>query len=120
MYVVSQLSAADLPCSPSPHFDPWLKTFWSEQAPAGSNSLTIALVSLFCLTAVTATALLVLSLYRQQQRARGRDRYRLAGRMVGVTTQWGVGYLNQEFKQDEAEMTEIRSIQPWPPATGHS
>ena len=116
MFVVSQLSAADLPCRATDHFDPWLRTFWAEEEEEEereSGSLTVAVVSVLCVTSVAATALLVFSLYRQQQRARGRDRYRLAGRMVG-------GHLNHTFRQDEAEMTEIRSIQPWPPATGQN
>ena len=34
-----------------------------------------------------------------------------------VRTSFGVGYFNQEFKDDEAEMKEIRSVQGWPPVT---
>ena len=122
MYVVSQLSVANLPCDSTAHFDPWLKTFWPEEEeeprdPPGSSTATVAVVIVLCVSSVLATAVLVFSLYRQQQRARGRDKYSLTGRMVGVVTQWGVGYVNQDFKHDEEEMTEIRSIQPWPPAS---
>ena len=122
MFVVSQLSQADLPCH-SAHFDPWLKHFWSEEdKPDSSQSrsrsqATVAVVTVLCLGSVVFTALLVFSLYRQQLRWRGRNHYSPTDRMVGVTTQWGVGYINPEYKHDEAEMTEIRNVQLWPPAS---
>jgi hypothetical protein len=31
-----------------------------------------------------------------------------------VRTEFGVGYVNQEFKDDEAEMREIQTGQGWP------
>ena len=116
MFVVSQLSLEDLPCDTA-HFDPWLKHFWSQEEEVKANSpATVAVVTTLCLGSVVFTALLVFSLYRQQLRSRGRNHYSLADRMVGVATQWGVGYINSEYKQDEAEMTEIRNVQLWPPA----
>ena len=81
-----------------------------------NSPATVAVVTTLCLGSVVFTALLVFSLYRQQLRSRGRNHYSLADRMVGVATQWGVGYINSEYKQDEAEMTEIRNVQLWPPA----
>lgn len=120
MFVVSQLSLSDLPCD-SAHFDPWLRHFWSEEArpdsSQSSSQASVAVVTSLCLGSVVFTALLVLSLYRQQLRWRGRNHYSPSDRMVGVATQWGVGYINSEYKHDEAEMTEIRNVQPWPPAS---
>ena len=119
LFVVSQLSLTDLPCD-SGHFDPWLKHFWSQEEDevrTDSSPATVAVVTTLCLGSVVFTALLVFSLYRQQLKSRGRNHYSLADRMVGVATQWGVGYINSEYKQDEAEMTEIRNVQLWPPAS---
>ena len=117
MFVVSQLSLTELPCD-SAHFDPWLKHFWSEdqqEVKPSSSQATVAVVTSLCLGSVVFTALLVLSLYRQQAQSRGRNQYSLSDRMVGVATQWGVGYINSDYKHDEAEMTEIRNVQLWPP-----
>ena len=121
MFVVSQLSLADLPCD-SAHFDPWLRHFWAphvqpDSSQSQTSPATVAVVTTLCLGSVVFTALLVFSLYRQQLRSRGRNHYSLTDRMVGVATQWGVGYINSEYKHDEAEMTEIRNVQPWPPAS---
>ena len=119
MFVVSQISLSHLPCD-SAHFDPWLKHFWSEEEeekPPASSSASTAVVTALCLGSVVFTALLVFSLYRQQLRSRGRNNYSLTDRMVGVATHWGVGYINSQYKDDEAEMTEIRNVQLWPPAS---
>ena len=77
---------------------------------------------------VCATAGLVLALYRQQQQKKrfsamrfSRDGsssqagYLPAPKQVVVRTEFGVGYVDQEFKDDETEMKEIRTVQGWPP-----
>ena len=80
------------------------------------------------MAAVCATAGLVLALYRQQQQKKrfsdmrfSRDGstpqvgYVPAPKQVVVRTEFGVGYVNQEFNDDETEMKEIRTVQGWPP-----
>ena len=79
------------------------------------------------MAAVCATAGLVLALYRQQQQKKrfsamrfSRDGstpqvgYMPAPKQVVVRTEFGVGYVNQEFNDDETEMKEIRTVQEWP------
>ena len=81
-----------------------------------------------CVMAVCATAGLVFVLYRQKQKKRRFSAMRFsrggstpqagyvqAPSQTVVRTEFGVGYVNQEFQDDEAEMKEIRSIQGWPP-----
>ena len=80
-----------------------------------------------CVMAVCATAGLVFVLYRQQQKKRRFSAMRFS--RGGSTPQAGyvpapsqavdrsefrVDYVNQAFKDDEAEMKEIRSVQGWP------
>ena len=85
-------------------------------------------VALTCVAAICATAGLVFVLYRQQQQKKRFSTMRFSsggstpqfgyvpapGQAV-VRTEFGVGYVNQEFKDDEAEMKEIRTVQGWPP-----
>ena len=78
--------------------------------------------------AIIATAGLLFVLHRQQQKKKRISAMRFAvggstpqvGYMPApkqgvVRTEFGVGYFNQEFKDEEAEMKEIRSVQGWPP-----
>ena len=80
------------------------------------------------MAAVCATAGLVLALYRKQQQKKrfsamrfSRDGstpqvgYVRAPKQAVFRTEFGVGYINQEFKDDEEEMKEIRTVQGWPP-----
>ena len=82
-----------------------------------------------CVLAIIATSALVFTLHRQQQNKRRMSAMRFASGgstpQVGympapkqgvVRTSFGVGYFNQEFQDEEAEMKEIRSVQGWPPA----
>ena len=39
-----------------------------------------------------------------------------ASKQVGVRTEFGVGIVNEEFKDEEAEMKEIKTVRGWPPA----
>ena len=81
-----------------------------------------------CVMAVCATAGLVFVLYRQQQKKRRfsamsfsrggstpQAGYVPAPSQAVVRSEFGMGYVNQEFQDDEAEMKEIRSVQGWPP-----
>ena len=85
-------------------------------------------VALTCVAPICATAGLVFVLYRQQKQKKRFSTMRFSsggstpqvgyvpapGQAV-VRTEFGVGYVNQEFKDDEAEMKEIRTVQGWPP-----
>ena len=90
--------------------------------------MTFSGVALTCVVAICATAGLVFALYRQQQQKKrfsamrfSRDGstpkvgYIPAPKQAVVRTEFGVGYVNQEFKDEEEEMKEIRTVQGWPP-----
>jgi len=135
MMIVSELSSHDLPCDTF-QFDPFMKNFniVGDRAVTPDMVTTVhglaAGVVVTCVMAIIATAALVFTLHRQQQNKRRLSAMRFASGgstpQVGympapkqgvVRTSFGVGYFNQEFKDEEAEMKEIRSVQGWPPVT---